>query len=109
MIRLQHIIKDKVQEKKQKELARVNAQRQKNSNSKTKNHPKQSTMMVLPASLQVDPSAGQINGSSENRKASAGNGAELNRMVNIKTGGDLEQGGENKRARKMTRDLDNLV
>lgn len=30
-------------------------------------------------------------------------------MVTIKTGGDLEQGGENKRARKMTRDLDNLV
>lgn len=48
-------------------------------------------------------------GGSENRKASAGNGAELNRMVTIKTGGDHEQGGENKAKRKITRDLDNLV
>lgn len=55
MIRLQHIIQDKVQEKKQKELTRLNTMRHKNSNSKNKNHPKQSTAAVLPTS---DPSTG---------------------------------------------------
>lgn len=102
MIRLQHIIHDKVQEKKQKELNRLNTQRQKN-NSRNKNYAKVSTM-ALPT--QIDPQNGQ---NSENRKASAGNNAENSRSVTVKTGGDYEQGGESKVGRKITRDLDNLV
>lgn len=108
MIRLQHIIQDKVQEKKQKEINRLNKMRHKNNTSRNKNHAKQSTM-VLPTSVQNDQQNGQNMGGSENRKASAGNVAEISRSLNIKTGGDYEQGGESKIGRKITRDLDNLV
>jgi hypothetical protein len=55
MIRLQHIIKDKVQEKKQKELNKLNTHRQKNNGSRNKNYAKVSTM-ALPT--QSDPQNG---------------------------------------------------
>jgi hypothetical protein len=46
MIRLQHIIKNKVEEKKQKELQRLNTQRHKHNSSRNKHFAKMSTMAL---------------------------------------------------------------
>ena len=94
---------------------RIQALRQKN-NSRTKTNKHSSTVNIL-----ANTESGNNNAGNENsRKASAGgsgsNQAELNRMLNVKTGGDYEQGGAantgtNTRlgSRKISIELDNLV